>query len=80
MHLLLTIVILLLMIPAALAGIGEGLITTLANSECLSNALPHASAMLAEMAPLAPAVGLLLAGVATLGVAGWLIVKVVNGG
>jgi hypothetical protein len=31
--------------------------------------------MLAEIAPMAPAVGLLLAGAAALAVAGWLIVR-----
>ncbi|WP_376696895.1 hypothetical protein [Wenzhouxiangella sp. EGI_FJ10305] len=78
MHLLLTIVILLLMIPAALAGIGEGLVGAIANSDCLSGALPHASALLAELAPIVPALALLLAGVATLAVATWLIVRVVE--
>ncbi|MDZ7790605.1 MAG: hypothetical protein U5L08_08970 [Xanthomonadales bacterium] len=78
MHLLATIIVLLLLIPAALAGIGTGLIEAVSNMECLSTALPHASALLAEVAPMAPAVGLLLAGVATLGLAGWLIVRTVN--
>lgn len=80
MHLLLSIIILLLMIPAALAGIGEGLVGAIANSKCFSSALPHASALLAELAPMVPAVALLLAGVVTLGVGSWLIVKVVNQG
>lgn len=80
MHLILTVVLLVLLIPAAVAGIGSALVDAVANIECISNALPHASALLAEMAPMAPAVGMLVAGVATLGVAGWLIVKVVNGG
>jgi len=80
MHLVLAIITLLLLIPAALAGIGEGLISTIANSDCFSKALPHASALLAEIAPMAPALGLLLAGLTSLGLAGWLIVRVVNGG
>ncbi|WP_147306631.1 MULTISPECIES: hypothetical protein [unclassified Wenzhouxiangella] len=70
--------LLILLIPAALAGIGEGLVGAIANSECLSNALPHASALLAELAPIAPAVALLLAGVTTLGFATWLIMRVVE--
>lgn len=78
MHVMLTIILLLLLIPAALAGIGGALLDAVANIECLSNALPHASALLAEMAPLAPAAALLLGGVATLGIAGWLIVRTVN--
>lgn len=80
MHLLATFIVLLILVPAAMAGIGSGLIDAIANMECLSTALPHASAMLAEIAPMAPAAGLLLAGLATLGFAGWLIVRVVNGG
>ncbi len=80
MHFLATIILLLILVPAALAGIGEGLVGALANLECLSGALPHASALLAEMAPMAPAAGLLIAGVATLAVAGWLIVRVTNAG
>ena len=75
MHLPAIIVALLILVPAALAGIGSELIDAVSNIKCLSNALPHASALLAEMAPLAPAVGLLLAGVATLGLAGWLFVR-----
>lgn len=80
MHLIALIIALFVLIPAALAGIGSGLTGALANIECLSSALPHARALLAEVAPLVPAVALLLAGVASLAVAGWLIAKVVNGG
>jgi len=79
-HLILMVIALFLLIPAALAGIGSALVDTVVNIECLSNALPHAGALLAEIAPLAPPVALLFAGVATLGLAGWLIVRVVNGG
>lgn len=78
MHLILTLLALLILIPAALAGLGSGLAGALANLDCLTRALPHASAMLAEMAPLAPAAALLLAGVATLGLAGWLMVRMVG--
>lgn len=78
MHLILTLLALMLLVPAALAGVGRGLLDAMANLECLSAALPHASAMLAEMAPIAPAAVMLLAGVATLGLAAWLIVRVVN--
>jgi hypothetical protein len=79
MHLIATLILLMILIPAALAGIASALVDGVANIECLSAALPHASAMLAEVAPMAPAAALLLAGVATLAVAGWLIVRVVNG-
>jgi hypothetical protein len=78
MQLVATLILLLILIPAALAGIASGLIDAVANMECLSTALPHASAMLAEAAPMAPAVALLLAGVATLAVAGWLIVRITD--
>ena len=78
MNLIAIIIALLILIPAALAGIGSGLIDAVANIECLSTALPHASALLTEVAPMVPAVGLLLAGVATLVVAGWLIARTVN--
>jgi|GEM_PF-6011977 len=79
MQLLIALLALLLLIPAALAGIGDGLRQALSNFDCIATALPHASAMLAEVAPLAPAMALLLAGVATLAVAAWLIVRVVQG-
>lgn len=80
MHFLLSLLALLLLVPAALAGIGRGLLTALSKFDCLTTALPHASALLAEIAPLAPAIGLLLAGVATLGLAGWLIMRVISDG
>lgn len=80
MHLLIALIALLLLLPAAMAGICDGLSQVFANLDCIGAALPHASAMLAEMAPMAPAVGLLLAGLATLPVAGWLIVRAVNAG
>jgi hypothetical protein len=80
MYFLLSLIALLLLIPAALAGIGSGLVEALANLDCLSTALPHASALLAEMAPMAPGIGLLIAGVVTLGLAAWLIVRVVSEG
>lgn len=78
MHLLVAIIALILLIPAAVAGIGNGLIDALTRLECLPAALPHARAMLTELAPLAPALALLTAGVATLAVATWLIIRVVN--
>lgn len=79
MHLMIAVVLLLILIPAAVAGIGSALIEAVSKVDCIAAALPHASAMVAEMAPLAPAVGLLLAGVATLSIAAWLIVRTVNG-
>lgn len=78
MQTLALIIALIVLFPAALAGIGRGLLDAMANLECLSAALPHASALLAEIAPMAPAAVMLLAGVATLGLAAWLIVRVVN--
>lgn len=78
MHLILTLMALMLLVPAALAGIGRGLLDAMANLECLSAALPHASALFTEMAPMAPAAVMLLAGMATLGLAVWLIVRAVN--
>lgn len=78
MHLAATVIVLLILIPTALAGIAGALIDAAANIDCVAAALPHASAMLAEMAPLVPAAALLLAGVMTLGIAGWLIVRVIG--
>lgn len=80
MHSLLTLLALVLMIPAALAGFSNALRDLLARLDSLTRTLVHANAMLAEMAPMAPALMLLLAAVATLVVAGWMIVRTVNGG
>ncbi len=78
MHLLVFIALLLLLIPAALAGIGEGLLAAMANLDCLANTLPHASALLAELSPIIPALALLLTGLMTLGMAFWLVTHFVT--
>ncbi len=78
MHLVATLILLVILIPAALAGIAGGLIDAAANIRHFSASLPHASALLAEMAPIAPALALFVTGVATLLFAAWLIGRIVN--
>lgn len=78
MHLILLIAVLLILVPAALAGIGEGLLDAVSNLDCLVNTLPHANALLAELSPLAPALALLLTGLVTLGLATWLTTQLIS--
>lgn len=78
MQTLLAIVAALVLIPAAVAGIGSGLLDAMARIDCIAAALPHAEALVAELAPLAPALALLVAGAGTLVVAAWLVVRAVH--
>ena len=75
-----TVILVLILLPAALAGLGGALTEAVGNIDCVAAALPHAQHLLAEITPLAPAGGLLLAGILSLGIAGWLIVRIVNNG
>lgn len=69
------IVTILLLIPAAVAGISYGLIEILQQLERVSAALDHAGALLTELTPLGISLAWLAVGIIALVLAAWLLVS-----
>lgn len=73
MQVIAIIVTILLLIPAAVAGISRGLGDLLEHVDHLSAAFDHAGAFFTEISPLGASLGWLLIGILVLALATWLL-------